>query len=110
MGPVIFLSLITAIGAAESISELTRQGSKILKRFLLIAISRSCWFLVSLWALRFSSLGLSMDYVGLFSLYNVFIRNAASAYGILFRTLELTEAAYRTNQLNIETFNRIPND
>lgn len=50
----------------------------------------------------FSSLGLSTDYVGLFSVYSVFIKNASAAYGILFRTLEVTEFAYKTDNIDME--------
>ena len=48
----------------------------------------------------FKSLGLSTDYIGLFSAYNVFIKNAAAAYSMTFRMLEITEAAYITDNID----------
>ena len=53
----------------------------------------------------FNALGLSTDYVGIFSAYSVFIKNASAAYGILFRELEITETAYSTENIDIELCN-----
>lgn len=54
----------------------------------------------------FSAVGLSTDYVGMFSAYNVFIKNASAAFGITFRLLEITETAYDTDNIDIEKFSR----
>lgn len=50
----------------------------------------------------FNALGLSTDYVGMFTAYSVFIKNASAAYGITYRLLEITEAAYRTDNIDME--------
>lgn len=50
----------------------------------------------------FTALGLSTDFVGLFSVYSVFIKNASAAYGMLFRSLESTEAAYKTKNIDMQ--------
>lgn len=49
----------------------------------------------------FESLGLSTDYIGLFAAYNVFIKNAAAAYSMTFRMLEITEVAFATNNIDL---------
>ena len=54
----------------------------------------------------FSAVGLSTDYVGMFSAYNVFIKNASAAFGITFRLLEITETDYDTDNIDIEKFSR----
>lgn len=46
------------------------------------------------WTIVFSSLGMSTDYVGFFSAYGVFLRNVNAAFGVTYRMLEQTEAAY----------------
>lgn len=55
----------------------------------------------------FSALGLSTDYVGLFSAYSVFIKNASAAYGMLFRTMEVTEAAYKMQCIDMQQLSKI---
>lgn len=49
----------------------------------------------------FNALGLSPDYIGMFSAYGVFIKNAASGFGMTFRLLELTELAYKTDNIHM---------
>lgn len=54
-------------------------------------------------ALLFEALSLPAEYVGLFSAYGVFIRNAASAFGITYRVLEGIEAAHGMNVRQTES-------
>ena len=56
----------------------------------------------------FHALGLSTDYVGMFSAYSIFIKNASAAYGIAYRALEITETAYATHNIDIEKCNQPP--
>lgn len=55
----------------------------------------------------FNALGLPADYVGLFSAYSVFIKNAAAAFGILFRLMEVTSFAYKTDNIDKESLSGI---
>lgn len=50
----------------------------------------------------FNALMLPAEHVGLFSAYGVFTKNAAAAYGMLFRALEHTEIAYVTGNLHAD--------
>lgn len=50
----------------------------------------------------FNALGLPVEYVGMFSVYSVFIKNASAAYGILFRSLEVTAVAYKTENIDLQ--------
>lgn len=52
----------------------------------------------------FNALSLPTDYVGMFSAYSVFIKNASAAFGITFRMLEITESAYVTDNIDLEKF------
>lgn len=54
----------------------------------------------------FSALGLPTEYVGLFSVYSVFIKNASAAYGMLFRSLEVTEAAYKMDSIDMQQLSK----
>lgn len=45
------------------------------------------------WTLLFQALGLPAEYVGLFSAYNVFVKNFGAAFGISYRILEVIEAS-----------------
>ena len=49
----------------------------------------------------FKTLGFSTDYIGLFSAYHVFVKNAATAYSMAFRMLEITEVAYITDNIDL---------
>lgn len=53
----------------------------------------------------FNALGLSTDYIGLFSAYSVFIKNASPAYSITYRLLEVTESSYSAEAIDIEKCN-----
>ena len=53
--------------------------------------------------LLFEALTLPTEYVGLFSAYGIFIKNAASSYGIAYRMLEGIEAA---QELNVRQINQ----
>ena len=55
----------------------------------------------------FNALGLSTDYVGLFSAYSVFIKNASAAYSVTYRLLEITETSYVTESMDTEKCNAV---
>ncbi len=54
------------------------------------------------WTIMFSSLGMPTDYVGFFSAYGVFIKNFNAAFGVAYRMLEQTEAAYVMDAIDEE--------
>ena len=61
---------------------------------LAVELSMASPGLTAAWTIMFSSLGMSTDYVGFFSAYGVFVKNFTAAFGVTYRMLEQTEAAY----------------
>ena len=53
----------------------------------------------------FTALGLPLEYVAMFSAYSLAIKNATSGYSTLMRMLEITEAAYNTNNIDLDKQN-----
>jgi hypothetical protein len=60
------------------------------------------------WTIMFSSLGMSADYVGFFSVAGVFVRNASAALCVTFRMLEQAEAATRWMRLTRSSYVLLP--
>ena len=53
------------------------------------------------------SLGMDTDYVGLFSAFRVFTKNATAAFSVAYKMLEQTEAAYLTGNIDEEVLSSI---
>ena len=49
----------------------------------------------------FQSLGMSAEYVGMFSAFSIVIKNCAAACGAAYKILEQIEAAYVTDNIDI---------
>lgn len=47
----------------------------------------------------FNALGLPSDYVGLFSAFHVFTKNAVAGFRVMYRLLEVTDYAYKTKNV-----------
>ena len=69
---------------------------------LLIELSLASPGLSAGWTIILSSLGMSAEYVGVFSAYSVFIKNAAAGFGISYRLLEEIEAACLMDKIDKE--------
>ena len=55
--------------------------------------------------MQFTALGLPLEYVAMFSAYSLAIKNATSGYSTLIRMLEITEAAYNTDNIDLDKQN-----
>jgi hypothetical protein len=67
---------------------------------LSVELSLACPGLTASLTIMFSSLGMSTDYVGFFSAYNVLIRNMQAGFAVTYRMLEHLEEAYVLNAVD----------
>ena len=73
---------------------------------LAVELSMASPGLTAGYTLIFQSLGMSADYVGMFSVFSIVIKNCAAACGAAYKILEHIESAYVTEHIDMSVFNK----
>ena len=88
------LLTLAAFQCAEMSGTPISFGFILILVILSVELSLACPGLTASLTIMFSSLGMSTDYVGFFSAYNVLIRNMQAGFAVTYRMLEHLEEAY----------------
>lgn len=103
LAPSATIGFVLSCFMVAYISGMTISVDLLLILFLLtVQLSLASPGLTEGMTILFQSVGLSTEYVGLFSAYSVFIKNGAAAFSLCFRMLEQIEAAVVMGKIDLE--------
>ena len=103
LDPTTTISLVLATFLVAEITETPVTLSFTLILMLLaVELSMASPGLIAGYTVIFQSLGMSADYVGMFSAFSVVIKNIAASCTMIYRMLEHIEAAYKTDHIDLD--------
>ena len=105
LDPTLTISFVLAPFLVADISGTPVSFSFMLVVMLLAAeLSMASPGLTAGYTLIFQSLGMSAEYVGMFTVFSIVIKNCAAACGAAYKILELIESAYVTGNIDMSHY------